>query len=173
MITMAHDDWYTFFTTTRLVFFLAGMAIATFWHWWKVSRKNHDIIDWSPVFIVAGLVTIVFVSIQQVALSEEVKYCQEQLQEAVIENSHYDDKLDALTQELIDANSAFFKNLGHPPEYLQNIPDQSLSKKVWVETLLHTYLDRIKEIENRREQLIKDREKNPLPVPNCSDIRSR
>lgn len=65
-----------FFEPIRILYFVAGVTVSCVWHWYK-CRRNNEKINWRYIGILLGVSAIVFVSLQNVTLANQVKVCQE------------------------------------------------------------------------------------------------
>lgn len=166
-MTDINDQWYTFFTTTRLIFFLTGMFVSWVWHWWRAKKGKELIFDWSPTFVLAGLITIVFIAMQQVALSAEVRDCQEAFDSALRKKSELLDKYDLLTEKELETTSEWIVIVNTPPVEIMESSSSKVLYDLWLKEGFAKYQRKIDDIYEKKEALQKEREQLKFPSSIC------
>lgn len=149
------DSWYAFFTTSRLLYFLAGMVTSSLWHLWMENKRrdNHRaIIDWNPLFILAGIAVIVFIEVQQVSLADNVRKCQIELRQSYEET-------DELSLEQLEATSSWLKDFNNPPLHIANLLTNDLRYQQWAQGTVTRYEQDIEKVKNLRKKAKDERNK--------------
>ena len=163
---MLNDQWYTIFTTSRLVFFMVGLAIGAGWRWWR-CRKEHQHVDLNSIGIIAGVAIIVFVAIQQVGLAAEVKECQAEFNTVLQERANLTDQSDTFAGNEIEANSQFFALIANPPPEIAKFHTTDPEYRSWVHDQIVIYSSTINKIRDQRQQALDARKQQQYPAPSC------
>lgn len=162
-----HEAWYEFFSTSRMVYFLAGVVIATLWLTRKIRREEGIKIDLTPVGIIMGVSVLIFVSVQQIGLATSVKQCQSQTNTVLQERAKLSDQSDTLAGEMIDANSHWLATLTNPPAEIAALHTTDPIYRSWVQGTLKDYLFQLDKISNERTAALEARKEKTYPTPTC------
>lgn len=160
------SQWYDIFNTTRMVCFLAGMLLATVWHYRKLKRQGITL-DLTPLGIITGVSVIVFLAVQQVGLATDVKHCQAEFNAVLQDRATLSDQSDSLSGELIDANSKWIATLTNPPAEIAALHTTDPIYRAWVQTTLKDYLFRVNKIRDERAAALEARKEKTYPTPTC------
>jgi hypothetical protein len=161
-----NNQWYDVFSTTRLVYFLAGMLLATA-YWYRKLRKQNIILDLTPLGIIAGVAVVVFIAIQQVGLAADVKHCQTEFNTVLQDRAKLSDQSDTLAGREIEANAAFFAAIANPPPDVAALNTTDPVYRDWVHSTMVTYLGQLNTIRTERERALEERKERTYPQPTC------
>lgn len=160
------EAWYEIFNTTRMVYFLAGMGIATAW-WTRRLKERGISIDLAPLGIIMGVSVLIFISVQQLGLATEVKRCNAEVITVLDQRAKLSDETDSSTGELIDANSKWLQTILNPPAVIAALHTTDPIYRAWAQGTLKDYSDRINQIHDERTAALEQRKEKTYPTPTC------
>lgn len=164
------NSWYELFNTSRMIFFLAGIGFAT--AWWRYRCKRDGVtLDLAPIGIIAGVSIIVFLAIQQVGLTGEIRKCNSEFATILKERAALSDQSDDLASQEIDANSHWLATLTSPPPGIATLHTTDPAYRAWVQGTIKDYLFRINTIRTERNAAIEERKAKQYPTPTCGTER--
>lgn len=161
-----HESWYEVFNTSRMLFFLAGLGLATVF-WYQKCKREKVVLELAPVGIIAGVSIIVFLAIQQVGLATQMKVCQEHTNAVLAERAKLSDQSDTLAGEEITANSAWLQRLTSPPPDIAKYPTTNPVYRAWVQTTIRDYTVQLNQIQQKRKDSLEERKQKTYPSPTC------
>lgn len=161
-----HDQWYDIFSTSRMVYFLAGVILAT--GWWNRKLKRQGIsIDLAPLGIIMGVSVMIFIAVQQIGLATEVKQCQAEFNSVLQDRAKLSDQSDTLAGEEIEANAHWLATLTNPPPEIAALHTTDPIYRTWVQSTITDYLFRLNKISDERTAALETRKEKTYPTPTC------
>jgi hypothetical protein len=165
-MTAMHEAWYDLFNTTRMVYFLAGIALGTGWFYRKLKREGTTV-DLTPIGIIMGVSVIVFIAVQQVGLATEVKECQTQFNTVLQQRATLSDQSDSLADQEIQANAHWLATLTSPPPEISALHTTDPLYQQWVRGTIKDYLIQVNNIHDQRAASLQARKDKIYPTPTC------
>lgn len=161
-----HEEWYELFNTSRMVYFLAGVVMATAW-WYRKLKREGIIIDLAPLGIIMGVSVMIFIAVQQVGLAAEVKQCQAEFNAVLQDRAKLSDQSDTLAGQEIEANSHWLAALTSPPPEIAALHTTDPIYRAWVQGTIKDYLFQLDKISTERTTALEQRKEKTYPTPTC------
>lgn len=161
-----NNAWYETFNTTRMLFYLTGLGVVTAFWYQRCKNIGHKL-DLTPIGIIAGVSVMVFLAVQQVGLTQEIKSCNTEFATILKERAALSDQSDDLAAQEIDANSHWLATLTNPPPEVAVLKSTDPIYRTWVAGTIKDYLFQVNNIRDKRDKAMDERKAKQYPTPTC------